>query len=177
MTQTKNSTGQIPAAAMRYARVLYELPISKEAIQEARDILKETPILYDVFINPVVADCSKMRVIGRIFPEEIRNFLKLVCKNHRMNLITDIFAAYDRYSDEKEQVIHAQLICVEPPDKEQQKKIEAFLLKKYSAVEVKLTIRKDPHLLGGFILLVGNEEYDWSLKGRLDRLEQKLTWR
>ncbi|MBC5689684.1 ATP synthase F1 subunit delta [Mediterraneibacter sp. NSJ-55] len=177
MTQTKNSAGQIPAAAIRYARVLYELTISKEAIQEARDILKEVPVLYDVFINPVIAGSSKMRVIDRIFPEEIRNFLKLVCKNNRMNLITDIFAAYDKYLEERERIVHAQIICVEPPDKEHQKRIEVFLLKKYSAVKVKLTIRKDPRLLGGFILLVGNDEYDWSLKGRLERLEQKLTWR
>ena len=43
--------------------------------------------------------------------------------------------------------------------------------------DVKIQIVEDTSLLGGFILHVENDEYDWSLKGRLTRLEQKLTWR
>ena len=48
---------------------------------------------------------------------------------------------------------------------------------KYHKTDVKIEIVKDPALLGGFILKTGDDEYDWSLKGRLSRLEQKLTWR
>ena len=32
-------------------------------------------------------------------------------------------------------------------------------------------------LMGGFILSAGGKEYDYSVQGRLNRLEQKLTWR
>lgn len=62
-----------------------------------------------------------MTVIDKVFPEEIRNFLKVVCKYQRMDLIEDIFAAYDRYCDEQNQVLNAVLTCTVPPSEEQKK--------------------------------------------------------
>ena len=63
-----------------------------------------------------------MTVIDKVFPEEIRNFLKVVCKYQRMDLIEDIFAAYDRYCDEQNQVLNAVLTCTVPPSEEQKKR-------------------------------------------------------
>ena len=67
--------------------------------------------------------------------------------------------------------------CTEPPSEEQLEKMEAFLCGRYGAVKAKIQVCREESLLGGFILRVGNDEYDWSIKGRLDRLKQKLTWR
>lgn len=102
---------------------------------------------------------------------------KVVCKYQRMDLIEDIFAAYDRYCDEQNQVLNAVLTCTVPPSEEQKKGMEAFLCKKYGAKKAKIEVCQDQALLGGFILRVGSDEYDWSMKGRLNRLEQRLTWR
>ena len=38
-------------------------------------------------------------------------------------------------------------------------------------------MKEDPELLGGFILLVDGKEYDYSMAGRLNRLEQTLMRR
>ena len=137
----------------------------------------EVPQLHDIFVNPTIDLKKKMTVIDKVFPEEIRNFLKVVCKYQRMDLIEDIFAAYDRYCDEQNQVLNAVLTCTVPPSEEQKKGMEAFLCKKYGAKKAKIEVCQDQALLGGFILRVGSDEYDWSMKGRLNRLEQRLTWR
>lgn len=176
-TQTTNSQKYCPSAAVRYAQVLYELETPKEAIQKTKEILEEVPQLHDVFVNPTISTEKKARVIGRVFPQEMRNFLKVACKYERMDLILEIFDAYDRYCDEQDQVLHAVLACVELPGDEQLKKMEAFLCNKYKANKAKIEIQTDSTLLGGFILRTGSDEYDWSLKGRLERLGQKLTWR
>ena len=94
-----------------------------------------------------------------------------------MDLMDDIFAAYDRYCDEQEHILNAVLTCVEPPSEVQLKEMKAFLCKKYDAVKADIEIRTNQTLLGGFVFLAGSDEDDWSLKGRLNRLEQKLTWR
>ena len=57
-----------------------------------------------------------MNVVDRVFPKEIRNFLKVACRYQRMNLIEDIFTAYDRYCDEQNQVLrrayfHHGILC------------------------------------------------------------------
>ena len=146
-TQTSKSQIYCPMAAIRYARVLYEVGVPKEAVQKTREIFEEVPQLHEIFANPTIELQKKMNVVDRVFPKEIRNFLKVACRYQRMNLIEDIFTAYDRYCE------------------------------KYGAKSAKIEVRQDKALLGGFILRVGSDEYDWSMKGRLNRLEQRLTWR
>ncbi len=176
-TQTTTSQMYCSSAAMRYVQVLYELNVPKEAIQKAREIFEEVPQLHDVFVNPTIPAQKKERVIDKVFPQEMRNFLKVACKYERMDLIPEIFAAYDRYCDEQDRILSAVLTCVELPSDEQLKNMEAFLCKKYEASKARIEIQTDSTLLSGFVLRTGSDEYDWSLKGRLDRLGQKLTWR
>ena len=38
-------------------------------------------------------------------------------------------------------------------------------------------MQEDPTLLGGFIINANGEELDYSMRGRLKQLQQKLTWR
>ena len=52
--------------------------------------------------------------------------------------------------------------------------MEAFLCGKYGAKKANIKVSQDAALLGGFILRVGSDEYDWSMRGRLNRLEQRL---
>lgn len=173
-TQTKNSRMRCPLAAVRYARILYDLGIPGEKVQKTREIFEEVPQLHDIFVNPTISLGKKMSVIDRVFPEEMRNFLKVVCKYQRMDLIPEIFTAYDDYCDEQNHVLNAALTCTAPPSEEQKKGMEAFLCRKYGAEKAHIEISRDESLLGGFILRVGSDEYDWSMKGRLNRLEQRL---
>ena len=105
----------------------------------------------------------------------MRSFLKTACRNHRMDLMDEIFAAYDRCRDEQEKVLNAVLTCTVAPGEEQKKGMENFLCRKYGVRKVRMEIRYDAGLLGGFILRAGSDEYDWSMKGRLDRLAQELS--
>lgn len=162
---------------IRYAKVLYELNMNREAIQKTEEIFAEVPQLRDVFSNPTIREEQKFKVIDRVFPEEIRNFLKVACRHHRMDLIGDIFKAYHQYCDEQNKILKAVLTCVEPPSEVQLNKMKAFLCEKYDAVKADIEIIQDKALLGGFVLRVGCDEFDWSLQGRLNRLEQKLTRR
>lgn len=165
------------STAAAYGRVLFGLGIPEEAVDKTRRILAEVPQLEDIFKNPTIPQKKKLSVIDRVFPEEMRNFLKTVCKYRRTDLMDEIFSAYDRYRDEQGKVLHAVLKCTTPPGEEQKAGMEAFLCRKYGAREAQISVCTDETLLGGFVLRVGSDEYDWSLKGRLDRLEQRLTWR
>ena len=164
-------------SAERYARVLYELQIPKEAVQESETIFSENPVLCQVFDSPVVSREKKFRLIDRIFPPEIRNFLKTACRHQRLDIAGEIFEAYEAYCREQAHVVTAVLSCVEPPSREQLQKMETFLCGRYGAEKAEIQVCRNESLIGGFILRAGNDEYDWSIKGRLDRLKQKLTWR
>ena len=63
------------------------------------------------------------------------------------------------------------------PLEEQKGKMEAWIKKTMHAGKVSWVLEEDASLLGGFILSIGDKEYDYSVQGRLNRLEEKLTWR
>lgn len=160
--------------AVGYARVLFEMRIPEETVSKTREIFREVPQLQEIFTNPTIAMRKKLSVIDRVFPEEMRNFLKTACRYQRMDLVEEIFAVYDRLRDEEAEIVRAVLTCVTPPGEEQEKGIEQFLCRKYQAKKARITVRRDGSLAGGFILRVGSDEYDWSMKGRMDRLAQSM---
>ena len=163
--------------AVSYGSVLFGLDVPEETVSKTQEILKEVPQLTDVFMNPTISLKKKYSVIDKVFPKEMRNFLKTVCRYQRMGLMDEIFAAYDNCRESREGIIRAVLSCVTPPGEEQKKGIEAFLCRKYKAEKAKIQVCRDDSLLGGFLLRVGSDEYDWSIKGRMDRLYDTLTGR
>lgn len=165
------------STAVRYAKVLFGMDIPEDAVRMTREIFREVPQLTDIFVNPTIAQKKKLNVIDKVFPKEMRNFLKTACRYQRMDLMKEIFAAYDRCRDEQKKILNAVLTCMTPPEKGQMEGIEKFLCRKYGVNSARIEVRRDESILGGFILRAGSDEYDWSIKGRLDRLEQTLTWR
>jgi F-type H+-transporting ATPase subunit alpha len=63
---------------------------------------------------------------------------------------------------------------VTAPNEKQVAGILDFLKQKYPDHEIAITQKENKSLGSGFILRVGNEEYDWSTKGRQKMLEEKL---
>lgn len=163
--------------AVSYGRVLFGMDIPEERVSKTREILKEVPQLTDVFMNPTISLKKKYSVIDKVFPQEMGNFLKTVCRYQRMGLIDEIFAAYDNCRESQKGIIHAVLSCVTPPGEDQKKGIEAFICRKYGVEEADIQVRRDDSLIGGFLLRVGSDEYDWSMKGRMNRLYDTLTGR
>lgn len=174
MAMQTNKEIRCSSAAVSYGKVLFELNIPEESVGKTREILEAVPQLSDLLMNPTVALKKKLAVIDRVFPEDMRNFLKTACRYRRMDLMDEIFAAYDRCQDEEDKVLKAVLTCTVAPDEEQKKGMESFLCRKYGARKAQIEVRYDADLLGGFILRAGSDEYDWSMKGRLDRLTQTL---
>lgn len=167
MTETSNN----------YARVLYELSVRQEAVDETRQILLEVPQIEGALQSPVVPFQEKERVIDRIFPDEMRNFLKVVCRHQKIDSIGEILDAYDAYCIHQKGALRAVLTYVTPPAQEQMEKMKEFLKKKFHVSEVLLESKEDKSLLGGFVLWAEGHEYDWSLQGRYKKLRQKLTRR
>ena len=166
MTETANN----------YARVLYELPIRRESIEEAKQILA-VPQVGRALESPVVPWIQKQQVIGRLFPEDMQNFLKVVCRYQKIDQIQDIFCAYDALCLKQNGTLKAVLMYVTPPMEEQKKKIIEFLKRKFHVQAVDLKLEEDKSLAGGFVLSAQGHEFDWSLLGRYKKLRQKLMRR
>ena len=105
----------------------------------------------------------------------MRTFLKVVCDHEKMTIAEQIFAAYEELQNQAAGVKTVYLRYTALPSEEQKKGMESFLCRKYGAKRAYIEMKKDDSLIGGFILQVDGKEYDYSVQGRLNRLERKLT--
>ena len=135
--------------AINYARVLYELAIPGERIQETGELLDKEPLVLNTLKSPVVRMEEKYRVIDRIFPTELHSFLKVVCSYGRVDELQEILREYRKYVHQRRQIMDAVIEYVTPPGEAQEEKICAFLKKKYHAKQVVLEKIRKPELIGG----------------------------
>ena len=163
--------------AINYAEVLYELSVPEESIEKTEQIVQQVPQVGAALSSPVIALSAKEKIIDRIFPAEMRNYLKVLCKYQKADRMEEIFEAYREYKRRQNQILKATLWYVTLPREEQTEEIRSFLQKKFHCREVAFELKQKKDLIGGFLLQAGNQEYDWSLAGRFRQLEQKLIRR
>ena len=163
--------------AINYARVLYELSVSPESVREAEKMIKETPQLLHTLESPVVPLSQKEKPIQRIFAKDLENFVCVLCRYGHVELLPEIFRAYQEYYNEQKHILNAALYYVVLPSETQLEGIKAFLRKQYGTEDVELKFIEDKSLVGGFVLRIKDQEFDYSLKGRINALQQKLIWR
>ena len=162
--------------AYEYAQGMHDLHVSRDLIQQVNGILEAVPQVRVDFENPSVPVDKKHMIIDRIFPESVRNSLKILCDNNDFALWNDICEAYESINSTPEKRWStAQLLYVTPPDEEQLDKIRKFLAREYNNEDITIETKEDKSLKSGFILRVGSKEYDWSEQGRINQLKDKIN--
>ena len=158
----------------KYAVELHELKIQKDLIQQTADIFKAVDQIMTDLANPAVSLEKKHNVIDKIFPKEIRDFLKVLCDNNEVEMFPEIAKAYYELTPQSAEEFHATLAYVKKPTDEQLMGIRNFLMRKFGREDMDLELEEDPSLGDGFVIRAGGEEFDWSTKGRMKQFEQKM---
>lgn len=163
-------------AAIDYAADLKMVENAKTNLQNVKDILYAVPQIAMEFEDPTVSLEKKHLVIDRVFPKEIRNFLKLLCDNGDFSLLDEIEKAYLDMLKTPEQILNkAELIYVTAPTDEQLDGIKKFLAKECGNPDIEISMKEDKSIGSGFVLRIGNKEYDWSEKGRIEQLQKRIN--
>lgn len=163
--------------ADEYAAVLFQLGIKEKDCEDFVQKLTECPELLAVLDNPSVSRQEKHRVIEKVFNDGITAFIKCLCDNGRIQLYKEIYEAYLNLKNKQNGIIEADFVCTAVPEKAELDKIKAMLIKKYNKKDACIRVRQDRGLLGGFVLKVGDTEYDKSMIGAINNLKRKLEWR
>lgn len=159
-----------------YAKEMKRLSVSPEDVKQTVELFEELPQVRADFENPTVALEKKIHLIEMIFPTQIRDFLQLLCGHQDISLFPEIVEAYQEElrKVENNPNLAVQISYVVPPTEDQLNKIKEFLKQKCHADAIDVTLKEDKNLLGGFIIRADNEEYDWSMRGRLQQMERAV---
>lgn len=163
----------------RYARVLFETGPEEAALQSSAAVLTGIPALLDALKSPVVHLAEKRRVLEAVLGAEhpLLPFYDLMVRKGRMAILPDVLTDFHGLTLEARNAAEGVMVCARPPEPEQIRRLEAALCRLQNRAEVRLTVREDPALLGGFRLELSGVTYDRSVKGRLDALGRTLQAR
>jgi len=105
----------------------------------------------------------------------VSNFVKVLAKNGRMRLKSEILRKFETVSNMKNGIIVAQVTSQEKLSEGMIEKLNGFIKEKYQAEKVVIENIIDEKIQGGVIVKVGDEIFDASVKGQLKKMRSILV--
>ena len=100
--------------------------------------------------------------------------MALLAKNQRINLLGQVAQEYQKRIDALQGAQKAQVTTAAPLEKALEKEVLG-MAQKLTPQKVILENKIDPTLLGGFVLQIGDLQYNASVAQQLRTLKQELT--
>lgn len=158
-----------------YVTALLKANVSADDIDKTDSVIKAAPEVSEILDNPAVSHDEKAAAVNELFPASVREFLLSVAENQEIASFAEIAKAYHDALDKKNNIATATVTCVTEPSDEQLDGLKAFVCKETGAADAKIELVKDPSIIGGFIIQVGNKQYDRSLKSKLSSIKEEVT--
>lgn len=171
-------------AAIRYAKAILDLANSKGVAEAVNNDMKsiastiESNLELSTFIqNPTTKVEVKESALLEVFANVngvTKGLFHLLFENKRFEILEGIAVEYSRVFDESNGIEVAKVTTAIPMDAA----LEAKVLAKVSTLsDKKITIENivDPSIIGGFILRIGDQQYNASVANRLQVLKRELS--
>ena len=171
-------------AAIRYAKALLNLAKdSKEETAVNDDMLFITTTIseneeFEVMLNsPIVKSSDKINVLNALFKEKVNTItlglFHLLKDNKRIAMLASIAKQYAIIYDFEKHMQMARVTTAVPLTTEIEKQILAKIVT-LTGEEANLENLVNPAILGGFILRVGDVQYDASISNYLNELKNEF---
>ena len=176
--------GQTSTAARRYAEAAFELATRDKALDAyaeglalAAEMLGQETVL-DVLRNPARPLGQRTEIVdallaGRV-PEPVLKLVGLLVERGRIDRIGEVAGEYRRLLNQERGVVEAVATSASPLTDEETKALQRKVAQMTGAT-VDLTVAVDESLIGGLTVRVGDTLYDASVRGRLERLRERLV--
>ena len=137
------------------------------------EYLSKSPELRAAFASPRIDEAEKVRVIDRIFGDDVDpvllKFLKVMASRGRLGYVSAVRKAAETIHDEMMGRVVASVRTAVPLNDELRSQI-AGQLGAMMNKQVRLRESVDPELIGGMIIRIGDRVFDSSVANRLNKL-------
>jgi len=170
-------------AAIRYAKAILSVAThnksSDKILLEMNQIahaIVSNPALNEALKSPVVKLSEKLGVLDKVFNSfsaEVKLLFQTLAQNKRIDLLEEISLQYKRLYDQLNNKEDATVTTAVPMTPAMEIKVTGKL-KTLSSKEISLKKIVDETILGGFILRVGDQQYNASVSNQLNELKNKF---
>ena len=171
-------------AAIRYAKAILEISLSNgNAVKVNEDMLSiVTSIagsaeLIDFLSSPIISSEVKMNALSEVFvtvQSETKSLFRLLHDNKRFEILAQVASQYNMLFDQMNNVEVAKVTTAFPITAD----LESKVLAKIATIsDKKITIENivDPKIIGGFILRIGDKQYNASVANGLQELKREFS--
>ena len=171
-------------AAIRYAKAILELAKDQKSAPRINDDMKSianavaaSRELNDMLHSPVIPTATKKSALLAVFKDLNTLSLNLVdtlIANNRIDILGAVAETYNQLFD-KEQGIQVAKVISAVPLSDELKKLVLTKVKELTGNDAEIINSVDETILGGFILRVGDYQYDASISNKLNKLKREFT--
>jgi F-type H+-transporting ATPase subunit delta len=171
-------------AAIRYAKAILETAVSNGKANPVNEDMKSiiaavssSTDLKEFLTSPIIISEVKMKALSEVFASvqaDTKSLFRLLQENKRFEILEAIASQYITQFDEMNGVEVANVTTAFPITAD----LEAKILAKAGTISTKkLTIKNtiDPSIIGGFILRIGDKQYNASVSNRLQELKREFS--
>jgi len=171
-------------AALRYAKAVLSLALDQKAAEAVNNDMKliantivESKDLSIMLQNPVVRSSVKKKVLNSVFKNTnsvTGNLINTLITNKRIALLEEVASKYIQLFDTLKGTQIAKVTTAIPLTEALKSKVLAKV-KELTGKEVEVVNIIDENILGGFILRVGDIQYNASIANKLDKLKREFA--
>lgn len=171
-------------AAIRYAKATLSLATDQKTADVVNANMKliaktiaESKDLSEALQSPVVPSTVKESILLEIFSKSNKTTLSLIdtlVANNRIDLLEQVASKYNVLFDESKGIELATVTTAIPLTPDLEKKVLAKA-KEITGKNVEVENIIDESILGGFILRIGDVQYNASIANQLSKLKREFT--
>jgi F-type H+-transporting ATPase subunit delta len=171
-------------SARRYAEAAFEVAQDDgdiegwlQDLRATSDVVSE-PSAAGFFKDPNVATSEKIETLRRLLPRvrpHVMNLALLLATRHRVGLLPGILQEFERLEHDARGITEADITVARPMSDDEAKRIGEQLGRATGGRQVNLRVHVDRSVLGGIVVRIGDQLFDASVRGRLERLRQEIA--
>ncbi len=170
--------------ASRYAKSLIDLAGEQNAVEDVKkdielflETCRENPQLQAILKNPIISLDKKANILDGLFAGKVNvmilSYFKIVIRKGRSEILFATAKEFVNQYNVLKNVVKATVTSASPLSQENIRQIED-VVKQSTKGEVILTTVVDHKRIGGFILKVGDKQFDTSISSKLNKLKKEF---
>ena len=171
-------------AAIRYAKAILDIAQTSGKADAVNNDMKsivnavsESSDLKDFLTSPIIKIEVKKSALSEIFSNvqnETNSLFHLLFENKRFEILEAIAIQYNKLFDQSNGIEVAKVTTAFPITVELETKVLAKIAE-FSNKKITIQNIVDPTIIGGFILRVGDQQYNASVANKLSELKREFS--
>ena len=176
---------ELTPLARPYAKALFASALDSNNLDKMAGELRtmatasKTDGVKNTIENPALSRKDVVDILNNLFEESSsdtsKKLIEILAENKRLNLLEPIYTIYQTLLEKHKEQNSIQVFVAVEPSNDAKDNIEKKLRSTYGK-DANIYFSKDPKMMGGLSIKIGDETLDLSIRGKVNKLVNQLNF-